>query len=198
MIVLASGSPRRAELLSRLGLPFVVRVSGADEAGLEHLSPLQQAGELAQRKARTVWQPGEWVLAADTLVALGKQVLGKPADQGEYRRFIRLLSGRDHTVFTGFALRTPEGAEYTGVEATRVFFRELADWEIEWYVASGEGMDKAGGYGVQGKGMVLVERLEGDFYAVMGLPVARVWEGLKQAGYPLASASNQRWGRADD
>ena len=188
-IVLASGSPRRAELLSRLGLPFVVRVSGVDESGLEHLSPPAQARELARLKARAVWQRGDWVLAADTVVALEDRVLGKPADRDEYRRFIRLLSGRRHTVFTGFVLLHPEGAEHAHVEPAEVYFRRLADWEIEWYVASGEGMDKAGGYGVQEKGMVLVERLEGDFYTVMGLPVARVWEALTKAGYPMVTTA---------
>jgi septum formation protein len=200
-IVLASGSPRRAELLSRLGLPFVVRVSGVDESGLEHLSPPEQARELARLKARAVWQPGDWVLAADTVVAVEDRVLGKPADQAECRHFIRLLSGRKHTVFTGFVLLDPAGTEHAQVEPAEVFFRSLADWEIEWYVASGEGMDKAGAYGVQEKGMVLVERLEGDFYTVMGLPVARVWEALSRAGYPLVEPAIP-WGRngvgADD
>ncbi|MER3480268.1 MAG: septum formation protein Maf [Meiothermus sp.] len=186
-IVLASASPRRAELLFRLGLPFVARVSGVDESGLEHLSPPEQALELARLKARSVWQRGEWVLAADTVVALAGQVLGKPADPAENRVFLRLLSGRQHTVFTGLALLNPAGAEYALVEPAEVFFRALADWEIGWYVASGEGMDKAGGYGVQGKGMVLVERIEGDFYTVMGLPMARAWGALAQAGYPLAA-----------
>lgn len=195
--MLASASPRRAELLFRLGLPFVVRASGVDESGLEHLTPPEQALELARLKARSVGQPGEWVLAADTLVALQERVLAKPADQAEYRHFIRLLSGRGHTVFTGFALRDPKGREWRGVEATQVFFRELADWEIEWYVASGEGMDKAGGYGVQGKGMVLVERIVGDFYTVMGLPVARVWKALVQAGFPLALPAANEAGSDD-
>lgn len=185
-IVLASASPRRAELLLRLGLPFVARVSGVDETGLEHLPPAEQALELARLKARSVWHRGEWVLAADTVVALAGQVLGKPADQAENRVFLRRLSGRQHTVFTGLALLNPAGAEYALVEPAEVFFRALADWEIGWYVASGEGMDKAGGYGVQGKGMVLVERIEGDFYTVMGLPMARAWGALAQAGYPLA------------
>lgn len=182
-LVLASASPRRAELLGRIGVPFVLRPSGLSEEGVDHLSPPQQAQQLATHKVQSVWQPGEWALGADTVVALGNTVFNKPADALEHRRFLQALSGQAHTVYTAFSLVLPLGQTLTHIEAAQVRFRALQDWEIEWYIASGEGLDKAGGYGVQEKGMVLVQAIEGDFYTVMGLPVARLWEVLWHSGY---------------
>lgn len=182
-LVLASGSPRRAELLGRLGLPFRPRPANLDEDALGHLPPAQMARALSQAKAKAVWRPGEWVLAADTVVALEDTVLGKPADPSENRRFLERLSGRSHTVFTGVSIVVPRGELHSAVTEAEVTFRRLAEWEIRWYVESGEGLDKAGGYGAQGLGMVLLEGIRGDFYTVMGLPVSRVWERLAELGY---------------
>ncbi len=186
-LVLASGSPRRSELLARLGLPFVVRPPRVSEELPAGEEPAAAALRLAAEKARAA--SGEWVVAADTVVAVDGRVLGKPRDRAENRRFLELLSGRSHTVHTGLAVLHPGGLE-TLVSSTEVRFRELADWEITAYAASGEGLDKAGGYGIQEKGMMLVAGIEGDFFTVMGLPVAQLWEVLARAGYPLAEV----WG----
>jgi septum formation protein len=186
-LVLASQSPRRAELIGRLGLKFITRPAYIDEEALGHLPPDQMALQLAQAKAQAAWQAGEWVLGADTVVALGDQVLGKPADPAENRVFLQQLSGRSHVVYTGLALVQPSGLVHAEVAQAEVQFRTLSEWEIAWYAASGEGLDKAGGYGAQGLGMVLLEGIRGDFYTVMGLPVSRVWQvlsGLKFFGEP--------------
>lgn len=182
-LVLASESPRRAELLRRLGLPFRTCPANLDETSLAHLPPAQMARALAQEKAKAVWKAGEWVLAADTVVALEGTVLGKPANAQENRRFLEQLSGRSHTVYTGVSIVIPRGELHSTVAEAEVTFRRLTPWEIQWYVESGEGLDKAGGYGAQGLGMVLLEGLRGDFYTVMGLPVSRVWERLAELGY---------------
>lgn len=182
-LILASQSPRRAELLKRLSIPFEARPADIDEESLGHLEPAPRAEALAAQKARTIWQPGQWVLAADTVVAVENQTLGKPRDLVENKAYLRRLSGRMHTVYTGFAIQNPEGHLHKEVAEAKVFFRVLQEWELEWYASSGEGLDKAGGYGAQGLGMVLIERIEGDFYTVMGLPVSRVWQRLYQLGY---------------
>lgn len=182
-IVLASQSPRRAELLERLSLPFTIRPANIDEDSLGHLAPHDMAQTLSAHKALAIWQAGDWVLGADTVVAMGQETLAKPASKEENKLFLRRLSGRSHTVFTGFTLITPEYQMHSEVAEARVGFRTLSDWEIEWYASSGEGLDKAGGYGAQGLGMVLLEGIQGDFYTVMGLPVSRVWQRLLELGY---------------
>jgi septum formation protein len=182
-LILASQSPRRAQLLERLGLPFQTRPAHLDEGAFNHLTPKALAHTLALRKAQAVWRSGEWVAAADTVVALNGVLLGKPSSMVENRAFLERLSGQTHTVFTGLALILPSGRAVARVDAAQVCFRRLEDWEIEWYVSSGEGLDKAGGYGVQERGMVLVERIEGDFYTVMGLPVRWLWQLLAEEGY---------------
>ncbi len=183
-LVLASKSPRRKALLSQLGIPFEVR-----DPGLEEPPPAPPPGRFAllwaEKKARAAWEPGRFALGADTVVALGDRVLGKPKDRAENARFLRLLSGQSHTVYTGVAAIDPGGQTRLFLAAPRVRFRRLEEDEIRWYVESGEGLDKAGGYGIQEKGMALVAGVEGDFYAVVGLPVAGVWELLKDLGYPL-------------
>ena len=170
-LILASGSPRRKALLEALGYPIRVAVPGVEEEGLP-LPPKALAQALARRKGEAV--QGEWVLAADTVVDLDGEVLGKPKDPEENRLFLRRLSGRPHLVHTAFYLRTPKEV-VEEVHTAKVFFRPLSEEEIAWYVGSGEGLDKAGGYGAQGLGMALLERVEGDFYTVVGLPVSRVF-----------------------
>jgi len=183
-LILASKSPRRRELLARLGIPFEVRAPAVEEP-----PPAPPPGRfallLAEEKARSAWEPGRFALGADTVVAIGDRILGKPKDPEENAQFLRLLSGKTHTVYTAAAVVAPDGRVRTHLAAPRVRFRKLDEDEIRWYVASGEGLDKAGGYGIQEKGMALVERVDGDFYAVVGLPVAGVWEVLKELGYPL-------------
>ncbi len=183
-LILASQSPRRRELLARLGVPFEVRAPGLAEPSPEP-PPGRFALLWAEKKARSAWEPGRYALGADTVVALGNRVLGKPQTPAENASYLRFLSGRTHTVYTAACVVDPKGRARTLLAAPRVRFRQLTEEEIRWYVASGEGLDKAGGYGIQEKGMALVERVDGDFYAVVGLPVAGVWEVLKELGYPL-------------
>ena len=183
-LILASKSPRRRELLARLGLDFEVKDPKVSEP-----PPAPPPGRfallLAEKKARSAWEEGRFSLGADTVVAIGDRILGKPKTPEENAEYLRLLSGKTHTVYTAAAVVSPKGEVRTVLAAPRVRFRPLSEEEIRWYVASGEGLDKAGGYGIQEKGMALVEAVEGDFYAVVGLPVAGVWEVLKELGYPL-------------
>jgi septum formation protein len=170
-LVLASGSPRRAAILELLGIPHVIRAPRLDECVHPGELPAVAARRLAVEKASAgAAAPGEAVLAADTVVALGDEVLGKPADVAEAERMIARLAGREHQVFTGLALRR-DGRVVSGVERTRVRFRSLAPREPAEYVATGEALDKAGAYGIQGRGAALVERIEGDYFNVVGLPV---------------------------
>ncbi|GAB5602154.1 Maf family protein [Thermus sp. FJN-A] len=179
VLTLASGSPRRRALLEALGYPLKVVVPRVEEEDLP-LPPRALAQALARRKGERV--AGLWVLAADTVVDLEGEVLGKPKDFEENRAFLRRLSGKSHLVHTAFYLRTPQGL-VEEVHTARVFFRRLSEEEIAWYVASGEGLDKAGGYGAQGLGMALIQGVEGDFYTVVGLPVARVFALLWERGF---------------
>ncbi len=173
-IVLASGSPRRRELLGRLGVPFRVRAADINEDSTEP-DPVSMVQHLALEKARAVriLEPDAIILAADTTVALEGHILNKPVSVEENAAFIERLSGRWHEVFTGVALLAPHG-ERVGVERTRVRFRDLSRAEILGYARSGEGLDKAGGYGIQERGMGLVAAIEGDYFNVVGLPIARV------------------------
>ncbi|MFC6591012.1 Maf family protein [Deinococcus lacus] len=177
--ILASGSPRRRELLAYLLPAFEVIVSEVSEESAE-TDPAALAVALAQRKAGAVARqhPGRPVLGADTVVALGGTLLGKPADEAENREFIQRLSGQTHQVVTGLCLVTG-GQVHTAYESTAVTFRPLSAAEIAHYAASGEGLDKAGGYGIQGLGMALVERIDGDYSNVVGLPLARTLELLR-------------------
>lgn len=185
LLVLASASPRRRELLARLGLPFVVVPSGADEDAPDGADPLDLARGLAVGKARAVWAsrgPDACVLGADTVVAADdagrRRVLGKPADPAEARAMLDLLSGATHTVYTGVALVTCGPGDRplarSAVAATRVAFRALTEAELDAYLLTDEPWDKAGGYGVQGLASAFVESMEGDYYNVMGLPLTCV------------------------
>lgn len=172
-LVLASASPRRREMLGRMGLEFTVRPAPADETLLPEETVDQAAMRLAELKAR--WaveqEPGWTVLAADTLVAVDHQILGKPADMDQARNMLQALSGREHRVLTGFCLYH-KGSYQSGLASTRVRFRNLAQAEIEAYLASGEPMDKAGAYAVQGLGAALVEEVSGSYTNVVGLPLS--------------------------
>lgn len=183
-IILASGSPRRRALLTQMGLSFRVVVSHADEAVDPALPPAEQVEQLSLRKARAVAplvSKDAVILAADTLVALDGVILGKPGTPREAADMLTRLSGRTHTVFTGFTLLRGEEV-VTQSETTRVTFRPLTPGEIDAYVATGEPMDKAGAYGIQGLGGLLVEGIEGDYFNVMGLPVCRVALALGRFG----------------
>ncbi len=181
-IVLASQSPRRRELLALYGVPFVVDPSEADE---EHVTGpgAKRVEKLAQSKCREVASrhPGQLVLAADTLVCVDDLVLGKPKDDQDAKRMLRLLSGRAHQVHTGICLRLPDGRELTGVDTTEVHFMTLSDEMIDRYVASKEPADKAGAYAIQGKAGVFVSRILGSPSNVIGLPLGLLSRFLTEA-----------------
>lgn len=185
-LILASGSPRRRELLSSLGVTFRVLTSDIPEISA-HTDPAAVARDLAEQKARAVaamLDTPALILASDTLVALGDRILGKPQDASQNAEYLSLLSGQTHTVYSGVALIGPDGLQ-SDVEATRVTFRALTEAEARHYAASGEGLDKAGGYGIQGLGMALVSRIEGDYSGVVGFPLALVIRLLRGAGVPV-------------
>lgn len=184
-VVLASGSPRRRELLENLGVRFQVVVSGEAEDSTE-TDPARLAAELALLKGRSVadLHPESVVLAADTVVACEGVLLAKPADTHENEAFLRVLSGRSHQVFTGVAA-LHGGKEQVEVARTDVTFRPLTDAEISFYARSGEGMDKAGGYGIQALGASLVSRVEGEYTNVVGFPLSVVIALLRRAGVPV-------------
>lgn len=187
-LVLASASPRRHELLARLGLETKIVAPDIDETPLPAESPPIHAERVARRKARAVAlrHPDLPVLSADTVVVLGDRILGKPADRREAAAMLADLAGTTHTVLTALALRWGE-REAGHLEAARVTFVPYAKELFAWYVATGEGDDKAGAYAVQGKGAVLVERVEGNVQAVMGLPLASLPALFARVGLELTA-----------
>lgn len=194
-LILASGSPRRRQLLEQIGLTFAVRSSDVDESVSPGLTPAQVVESLSARKGEAVAAeaaPGDLVLSADTVVALDGAILGKPRDRAEAEAMLTALSGRTHQVYTGVTL-LQDGRRLTEHEVTAVTFRPLSPEEIAAYVSTGEPMDKAGAYGIQGLGALLVERLEGDYFNVMGLPLCRLGQMLAQFGVrPLEAAGLRR------
>ena len=181
-VILASGSPRRRELLSNLGVNFEVVVSGEAEDSPE-TNPAKLAEDLGRLKAEAVARlhPQAVIIAADTVVAQGELLLAKPADARENADFIRALAGRTHQVYTGVCVISP-AEQCSGVERTDVTFRPLSETEIQFYAQSGEGLDKAGGYGIQGVGMGLVARVQGDYSNIVGFPLDLVIRLLRRAG----------------
>lgn len=186
MIVLASQSPRRSEILRNAGFDFEVRPANVEEIPGESEAPPAYVQRLAREKARAVEaSPREFILAADTTVAAAGHILEKPHSVEDASRMLRLLSGRTHQVLTGVCLRHG-GREWCGVESTQVRFVELTEAEILAYARSGEPMDKAGGYAIQGLASKYIDRIEGCYFNVVGLPVSLVYRFLKEAGYPAA------------
>ena len=178
-VILASQSPRRKELLGLFHIPFIVRVSDADETMDPNASAAEQVGLVSRRKAEAVSREIEdVVIAADTIVVCDGQILGKPKDEADAYRMLRLLSGRDHQVMTGMTVLQGDTCE-TVTEITDIHFRELSDREINAYIRSKEPMDKAGAYGIQGGAALFADRLVGDYYNVMGLPVCRLGQLLR-------------------
>lgn len=188
-LVLASASPRRTELLTGLGIPHRVDPARVPEELLPGETAEAHVERLAREKARTVAarRPGAWVLAGDTVVVRDGEILGKPRDAGHAREMLTALSGREHRVVSGLALAEP-GTDriHARSDAARVVFRELTEREITEYVATGEPLDKAGGYGIQGMGGALVTRVEGDYFTVVGLPVSGLVALLEAAGLRYA------------
>ena len=180
-LVLASQSPRRREILERAGFEFTVRAAGVPEQPLPGESPKDYVLRLSRAKAEAVHRtPDEIVLGADTVVVLDEHLLEKPADVADAARMLQLLSGREHGVITGICLISDAGAK-SSYEETRVEFISLSEDEIAEYVASGEPMDKAGAYAIQGLASKYIRRIDGDYFNVVGLPVAQVYSLLKRS-----------------
>ncbi|MBN2468348.1 MAG: septum formation inhibitor Maf [Deltaproteobacteria bacterium] len=183
--VLASASPRRRELLAMVGLHFEVVTPGIEETIIGGEPPRQHAARLAQAKAHEVSskRPDRWVLGADTIVVIGGQILGKPGDEDEAIRMLHGLSGRDHTVMTGFCI-CKNGAEQEAKDVIEsvVSVKDLSEREIRGYIKTGEPFDKAGAYAVQGIGMFMIERISGSYANVVGLPVCEVVDALERLG----------------
>lgn len=185
-LVLASGSPRRRDLLAALGLDFTVRPADLDETPRPGEPPPEYVARLAREKARADARPNEIVLAADTTVVLDGEVLGKPQDEAEARAMLTRLAGRGHTVLSGVALYDSNAdREGVFVDRTTVEITPLSPAEIAWYVATGEPMDKAGAYAAQGLGSLFVARVDGNFYNVVGLPVPAVYRLFAELGHDL-------------
>ena len=178
-LILASASPRRKELLGLFHIPFTVRVADIDETMDPAKAPFDEVARVSRLKAQAIArEPEDVIIAADTIVVCEGKVLGKPGSEAEAVSMLQLRSGRDHQVMTGCTVVRGDRAE-TFTEVTDLHFRSLSRKEIENYVASGEPMDKAGSYGIQGGAALFCERMAGDYYNVMGLPVCRLWETLQ-------------------
>jgi nucleoside triphosphate pyrophosphatase len=198
-LILASASPRRAELLTAAGFGFEVRVANVDETPRTGESPREYVLRVAREKAiaargAAAQGPAEAghhddpvILAADTTVVVDGEILGKPVDDGDARRMLRRLSGRAHEVLTGVSLRSGTD-ERSAVESTAVWFKPLTDQEIAWYVGSGEGRDKAGAYAIQGLGSRFIPRIDGSYSNVVGLPVATVQRLLTEIAHATGNA----------
>ena len=182
MLILASQSPRRSEILRRAGISFVVRPANVDESFLPGESPAGYVQRVAQQKAAAIAaSPADVVLGADTVVVIGGQILGKPQGAAGALRMLEMLSGREHEVLTGICLRQGTGM-ITDLAVTRVWFLPLAHKDLEEYVATGEPMDKAGAYAIQGRAARWIPRIEGCYFNVVGLPLALVTALLEPLG----------------
>lgn len=182
-MVLASSSPRRRELLELIGISHEVRPANIDETMRPREAPRRHAERLAREKASAIAtrDPDIVTIGADTVVVINRKVLGKPSDPEQAAWMLGLLSGREHTVITAVAVSRGKKLR-SAIEEVRVKFRRLRDDEIEAYIATGEPMDKAGAYGIQGYGATIVERIEGDYFAVMGLPLVRLIGLMRDVG----------------
>lgn len=186
-IILASGSPRRRELLERMGLEFTIRTASHDETMDPAKAPGDEVARVSLLKAQTVASlcaADDLIIAADTIVVCDSLVMGKPHSQEDAFSMLRRLSGRDHQVMTGLTVMQGGTAETVTVKTT-IRFRALSDEEIRAYIATGEPMDKAGAYGIQGLAAIFVERLDGDYYNVMGLPVCTLATMLRKRGVTI-------------
>ena len=180
-LILASGSPRRAEILSAVGWPFEVVTSGIDETRKPDEDPKAYVQRLALEKAEAVASSRQdgLILAADTTVVVDHHLLGQPEDDHDAQRMLKLLSGKWHEVLTGVALIRVRGESNLGIETTRVRFAELSEREIDWYVSTGEPQGKAGAYAIQGRGALFVEEVAGDYLNIVGLPIRLVYEMIR-------------------
>lgn len=177
-LVLASGSPRRTEILERAGWPHEVIVAGVDESLEPHEPPADYVQRLARWKAEAVARRLEegLVLGADTTVVIANQILGQPQNDADAKRMLELLNGKWHEVLTGVALVRVGGETRVSYETTRVRFAEMSETEIDWYISTREPFGKAGAYGIQGKAALFIEEIQGDYFNIMGLPIRLVFE----------------------
>jgi septum formation protein len=183
-LILASGSPRRKELLEMANLPFEILASDIQERVPENATPEEIVQSLAYQKAKAIadMESDAYVLGADTIVVYNGLILGKPKTEQDAFETLKMLSGHTHEVLTGVAILSSR-QKMTFYERTKVTFWELTDEEILNYIASGEPMDKAGSYGIQGRGSLFVKRIEGDYFSVVGLPIARTVRELRKLGF---------------
>lgn len=184
-IILASGSPRRKELMGLIPVAFDIRVKEVDETLVPTLAPEENVMHLAKKKAFAVADDfqGNWVLGCDTVVVSDGKILGKPKDETDAAKMLRMLSGRHHEVVTGVCLVNQKlGKVETFFDRTIVYFKELSDREVSYYIGTKEPMDKAGAYGIQGYASIFITKIEGDYYNVMGLPVQLVYDYFKKVG----------------
>lgn len=186
-IILASASPRRKELLKQIGIEHDVIVSDIDESRPCKQSPKLYVESLATMKAKAVAQDLKYkkedilVIGADTIVVLDNEILGKPKDSQDAKNMLGILSGKMHTVYTGVSIVNANNNYIESfVEGTKVYFREMTSKEIDDYVSTKEPLDKAGSYGIQGRGGVFIEKIEGDYFTVMGLPICKLYETLQK------------------
>ncbi len=190
-IVLASASARRQDILNQASIPFEVYVSNVDESIGEEVSPYDVVKQLSQKKAISAFEAiaePVIIIAADTIVSLHGKVMGKPKDEQDAFAMLKALQGRNHSVYTGVTMIDKEDGGYALkniVDTTNVTMRKLTDDEIWTYIRTEEPFDKAGSYGIQGRGSVLVERVEGDFYTVVGLPLVKVCMALSEWGFDV-------------
>ncbi len=186
-LILASRSPRRLELLRSLGLEFEVSPSKVDEITDPEQSPEQNATNIARAKARWVARqnPGSYVLGADTMVVLDREIIGQPTDEEDACRILSKLTGKQHRVITGVVLISPETQEYETVVVSRVTLKSVSENEIRSYIATGEPLDKAGAYAIQGEGSFLVESWDGSWSNIVGLPLEALTGLFQQAGFPV-------------
>ena len=186
MIILASKSPRRKQLLSMMGLEFTVQTADIDETMDPSQTPAHEVAAVSARKAEKIaaLHLQDVIVSADTIVVIDGKILGKPKDEQDAARMLRLLSGRTHTVYTGLTVYA-DGKANTQVVSTGVTFRDLSDAEIAAYIETKEPMDKAGAYGIQGKCAIFVDKIDGDYNNVVGLPVAAIYRELKKLGIDI-------------
>lgn len=188
-MILASASPRRKEILENFGFSFKTITKSVEETSYKDTIE-ERIKEIAEKKARAVAEefPNENVVGADTMVILDKKILGKPHNKEEAFCMLKSLSGKTHEVITAFSIiNINKNVVYSDFEVTKVFFKDLSDEEINWYIDTKEPMDKAGAYGIQGKGALFVEKIEGDFFSVMGFPIGKFVRFLSKNGVDLNS-----------
>jgi septum formation protein len=186
-VILASKSPRRKEILEEFGFKFKVEAKETLEKS-EKENPKDFVMEIALEKAMAVAEENymEWIVAADTVVVHNNKILGKPKNEEEAKEVLKSLSSQSHEVYTGVAIvNKQKNINITFTELTKVYFKNISDQEINWYVETKEPLDKAGSYGIQGKGSILIEKIEGDFYNVMGFPISKFYEEMKKIGFKL-------------